>query len=145
MLLLRMLYFVAAKYDFTVTSMHLPSRCNILEDAISRNQVNISVPVLSQLTQISIPSHQPSSTLCAIWRYTGHRTIVALLLGEGIATSTARLYRFGHVIGGYASTLMCCLSQRRVDTDIVLVRCVIRRCSTPFAPIKCYMSAVRHI
>ena len=107
-----MLYFVAAKYDFTVTLTHLPRRCNILEDAISRNQDNISVPVSLQLTQISIPSHQPSSTLCAIWRHTGHRTIVALLLGEGIATSTVRLYRFGHVIGGYA-WLMCCLSQRQ--------------------------------
>ena len=75
MQLLCMLHFVAAHYGVTFTSAHLPGRCNTLADAISRNQATLSALISSQLLRFPIPSHQPSSTWCAIWRWTGHRTI----------------------------------------------------------------------
>lgn len=39
--LLRCLFFFVATYDFTLTAVHIPDCCNILADAISRNNISL--------------------------------------------------------------------------------------------------------
>ena len=133
MQLLRMLHFVAAHYGFTFTSAHLPGRCNTLADAISRNQANSSALISSQLAQIA---HPVSSTIIDLvcdlevdWTSDDWNISCALALSRcSYVNGPFVSVRVMYGIGGSASALTCCLSN--VKTTTVLVRCVLRRCST---------------
>ena len=104
MQLLRMLHFVAAHYSLLL-------RQHTCQAGVTRSRMLYLATRLTQVLlcrrsclRFPIPSHQASSTWCAIWRWTGHQTIGTI--GCALAWS-----RYSYVNGPVVSSGLCTVSE----------------------------------
>ena len=61
--LLRTLFFIAARNNFTVSLVHLPGRLNCIADALSRNQMSRFFSLAPQANQLPTPVPQELAEL----------------------------------------------------------------------------------
>ena len=150
MQLLRVLHFVAAKYQFTFTAEHILGSDNPVADAISRDSVPKAFSLsISSAGTSSGPSpsrhHPPSQGPKPRLDIIRLQVTVSRLFSAGIAVSTARTNRSGqrrYIAFGQQLSL----DLARPSEDILCLFVAQQAESgLAYGTVKCYLSAVRHL